>query len=490
MYNNTQDALLFTLIMLPIIGAFFIILTPHYKKDLIKSFGLFISVVTFGFSIFLWILLDKTSTQFQFTELYSWMPLLNINFYLGVDGISLFFIILTTFLIPICLLASWEVIIKNVKEYVILFLLLESALIIVFSVLDIILFYIFFESILIPMFILIGIWGSRLRKIHATFQLFIYTLFGSVFMLLAICFIYIEVGTTDLQIVVSTDWDPIAQRFLWLAFFSSFAVKVPMVPVHIWLPEAHVEAPTAGSVILAGILLKLGGYGFLRFSIPLFPQATVYFTPIIFTIALISIVYTSATTLRQTDLKKVIAYSSVAHMGLVVLGMFAFDAQGLEGAVILMLSHGIVSSALFLCIGVLYDRHHTKVLRYYCGIMQGMPIFATIFLFFSLANLGLPGTSSFVGEFLVLTGTLYHNTFVAVIATLTVVFSAAYSMWLYNRVMCGKSLFNSIKYIYDTNRQEFFVLVPFIFLTLLMGIYPSFFGEVIRGSILELLYHF
>lgn len=483
----THSYFLFTLIILPLLGAGVIFFVPTMKKDLMRSIALFTSLITFGYSVFLWILFDKTTAQFQFVELYNWLPIFNINIYLGVDGISLFFIILTTFLIPMCILAGWDAIQKNIKEYLIAFLILETMMILVFTVLDILLFYIFFESVLLPMFLLVGIWGSRQRKIHAAIQFFLYTLFGSVFMLLAILAIYINAGTTDLQTVVCTTFSPEVQKFLWIAFFASFSVKIPMVPVHIWLPEAHVEAPTAGSVILAGILLKLGGYGFLRFSMNIFPIATAYFTPIILTFCIIGVIYTSLTTLRQTDFKKVIAYTSVAHMGFVVVGMFACNVQGVEGSVILMLSHGFVSSALFLIVGILYDRHHSRVLKYYCGLTQGMPIYATGFLFFSLANLGLPGTSSFIGEFLVLAGALYHNTTVTVMISTAMVFGAAYSIWLFNRVMMGQLILSNIKLILDVTRREVCVMIPFIILTLSMGIYPEMFIEYLHISIKTLI---
>lgn len=479
---------LFILFMLPLCGAFVLTLIPGYKKDVLRNTALFFSLTTFGYSMFLWLIFDKTTSQFQFIEYYDWLPLFNINLFLGVDGISLFFIILTALLVPLCILNSWDIIMKNVKEYLVAFLILEAMMILVFTVLDILLFYVFFESVLLPMFILIGVWGSRQRKIHAVFQFFLYTLGGSLFMLLAILIIYFNAGTTDLQVLVCTPFSQKTQILLWLAFFASFAVKIPMVPVHIWLPEAHVEAPTAGSVVLAGVLLKLGGYGFLRLSMVLFPFGNSFFTPAIFTIALLGIAYTSLTTLRQVDFKKIIAYTSVAHMGFVVVGMFATTVQGLEGSLFLMLSHGIVSSALFLCVGILYDRHHTRILKYYCGLAQGMPIYATGFLFFSLANLGLPGTSSFIGEFLVLVGAFAHNTYVAVLATTAIIFAAAYSLWVYNRVSFGPpNFFYHIAALFDVNRREAYVIVPFIFLTLYMGVYPEVILDTLHISVRTLI---
>lgn len=389
---------------------------------------------------------------------------------IGLDGISLFFILLTTFLIPICLLVS------NVetqcKEYHIAFLILESLMLALFSVLDLFLFYIFFESVLIPIFVIIGVWGSRERKVRAAYQFFLYTLTGSLLMLLALLLIYLQAGSLDLQILYTTPFTEERQLLLWCAFFASFAVKVPMVPVHIWLPEAHVEAPTAGSVLLAGIMLKLGTYGFLRFSIPLFPYASQYFTPLVYTLSVIAIMYTSLTTLRQVDLKKIIAYSSVAHMNFVTLGLFSLNAQGVQGSILLMISHGIVSPALFLLVGALYDRHKTRTLRYYSGLCTTMPIFGILFVFFTMANISLPGTSSFVGEFCVLTGAFQNNTAASIFATTGIVTGAAYALWLCNRILFGLSKPAYISATSDLSRRETWLFIPFVFLVLFLGIYP------------------
>ena len=408
--------LLSNLILIPLIGSFLVLFIPSQYKETIKVVVLSFSLAEFLLSLIMWMSFDNSSSRFQFVEAYNWIESSNVIFYLGVDGISLFFILLTTLLIPICLLASWDAIKFNEKEYFIAFLAMEALVIAVFCVLDIILFYVFFESVLIPMFIIIGVWGSRERRIRAAYMFFLYTLLGSVLMLLAILYIYYQVGTTDYQILLTTTFDPEVQKLLWLAFFASFAVKVPMLPVHIWLPEAHVEAPTAGSVILAGILLKLGSYGFLRFSLPLFPYASVYFTPLIYAFACIAVIYTSLTAIRQTDLKRIIAYASVAHMNLVLIGMFVYNLQGLEGSILQQLSHGLVSGALFLCVGVVYDRHHTRLVKYYSGLAHTMPIYIAIFMFFSMANIALPGTSSFVGEFLILAGAFQTNTTVCVLS--------------------------------------------------------------------------
>nr|YP_009775875.1 NADH dehydrogenase subunit 4 [Bartramia patens]QJA16101.1 NADH dehydrogenase subunit 4 [Bartramia patens] len=477
------------LILCPLLGSIILFVIPDPRIRLIRSIGLCTSLITFPYSLFFWIQFDNSTAKFQFVETIRWLPYSNINFYIGIDGISLFFVVLTTFLIPICILVGWSSIKSYKKEYMIAFLICESFMIAVFCMLDLLLFYVFFESVLIPMFIIIGVWGSRQRKIQAAYQFFLYTLLGSVFMPLAILFISFQTGTTDLQILLTTEFSERRQILLWIAFFASFSVKVPMVPVHIWLPEAHVEAPTAGSVILAGILLKLGTYGFLRFSIPMFPEATLYFTPFIYTLSVIAIIYTSLTTIRQIDLKKIIAYSSVAHMNFVTIGMFSLNIQGIEGSILLMLSHGMVSSALFLCVGVLYDRHKTRLVKYYGGLVSTMPMFSTIFLFFILANMSLPGTSSFIGEFLILVGAFQRNSLVATLAALGMILGAAYSLWLYNRVIFGNFKPKFLQKFSDLNRREVLIFFPFIIGVIWMGVYPEVFLECMHTSVSNLVQH-
>lgn len=475
------------IIVLPLIGAIILVFTNDNHLDRIRNIALSFSMLTFFLSTFLWVLFDRSTAKFQFVEEFLWIPSSNINFFIGVDGISLFFVILTTLLVPLCILASLYSVKVYLKEYMIAFLVMETLLLIVFSILDLVLFYIFFESVLIPMFLIVGIWGSRERKVRAAYMLFLYTLIGSVLMLLAILLIYAIAGTTDYQTLLTIQFDGNLQKVLWLAFFASFATKVPMVPVHIWLPEAHVEAPTAGSVILAGVLLKLGSYGLLRFSMPLFPIGTVYFTPLVYAMAAIAVVYTSLTAIRQSDMKRIIAYASVAHMNVILVGMFALNANGLEGAMIQQLSHGLVSSALFLGVGVLYDRHHSRLVKYYGGMAHVMPIFVMIFLFFTMANIALPGTSSFVGEFLILVGAFQANTMVTMLAATGMVLGGAYSLWLYNRVAFGNLKVQSIHEFSDINRREFFVQLPLILGTLLMGIYPEIFLDPMHVSIANLV---
>jgi len=489
----TMSLLLWVLIV-PLLGCLVLLFIPGWRIKWIRSIALNFSLLNFVISLLLWLQFDNSAAKFQFMSTLSLVEPFavtsgsqpeysTLNFVIGIDGISLFFIILTTFLIPVCLIVGWNNVQVYVKEYCIAFLVMESLMIAVFSVLDLLLFYIFFESVLIPMFIIIGVWGSRERKIRAAYQFFLYTLFGSVLMLLAVLLIFFQTGTTDLAILYTTAFSEKRELLLWLAFFASFAVKVPMVPVHIWLPEAHVEAPTAGSVLLAGIMLKLGTYGFLRFSIPIFPYASVYFTPLVYTMSIIAIIYTSLTTLRQVDLKKIIAYSSVAHMNFVTLGLFSLNAQGVEGSVMLMLSHGLVSPALFLLVGALYDRHKTRLLRYYGGCARTMPVFALLFLFFTMANISLPGTSSFVGEFLVLSGAFQNNSFAAIMAATGMIWGAAYALWLCNRVIYGLSKPYYIGAFSDLSRRECFMFFPFVFAVLVMGLVPEPFLDVLHCSV-------
>ena len=486
MLFNLQNILI-NLLFIPLIGVLLLLLVSYKNTNLLKIIALLISSLNFLLSIIVWIFFDRSTGDFQFVNKILWAPNLNINLILGIDGISLFFIILTTLLIFLCLLSSWNSIKNNLKEYLILFLIMEFFLIGVFCVLDVLLFYIFFESVLIPMYLIIGVWGSRERKIRAAYFFFLYTLLGSVLMLLAVLYLYYQVGTTDYETLLSVLLTCKEQKFLWLAFFASFATKVPMVPVHIWLPEAHVEAPTAGSVILAGVLLKLGTYGLIRFSFPLFPEACFYFTPLVFSIAVLGVIYTSFTAIRQTDFKRIIAYTSVAHMNLVVIGMFCFNNISLEGAILQSISHGFVASALFLIIGIVYERHHTRMVKYYGGLVHVMPIYVFIFLFFTMANIGLPGTGSFIGEFLILIGIFQLNTTIAFFSATGMVLGGCYSLWLFNRISYGNLKSQYLIYFKDLNKREFFILFPLIFGTLVMGIYPDIFLSPMHMSVNLLL---
>lgn len=474
---------------LPLIGALAILLIRGDEKIVARNAratALWTSLATFVVSIFLWVGFDNSTADFQFVEKVSWIPSFGINYHMGVDGISVFFVLLSTFLTPICILASWESIQHRVKEYMIAFLVLETLMVGMFCALDFILFYIFFEAVLIPMFLIIGVWGGQ-RRVYAAFKFFLYTLTGSVLMLIAILAIYFETETTDVPTLLKTVLDPRMQLWLWLAFFASFAVKVPMWPVHTWLPDAHVEAPTAGSVILAGVLLKMGAYGFLRFSVPILPYATDYFTPLIYTLSVIAIIYTSLVALAQEDMKKLIAYSSVAHMGFVTIGIFTLTFQGVQGAVVQMISHGVVSGALFLCVGVIYDRIHTREISRYGGLVERMPKYALVFMVFMLASVGLPGTSGFVGEFLILVGAFKVNTWVAALATTGIILGAAYMLFLYRRVVFGKLEKEDLKAILDLNPREIAIFVPLIVVTLWMGIYPAPFLEVMDASVANLI---
>ena len=446
----------------------------------LKHTALWISFLNFLISLYLLFSFNQQDADFQFEERYFWIEY-GISYHLGVDGISILFIVLTTMLVPICILASYDSIKFSVKEYLIAFLALETFMIGVFCSLDLVLFYLFFEGGLIPMFLIIGIWGGE-RRVYSTFKFFLYTLAGSVFMLLAIIYIFITAGTTDVSYLLDYNFTRNEQIVLWLAFFASFMVKIPMWPFHTWLPDAHVEAPTAGSVILAGVLLKMAGYGFIRFSIGFFPEASELFAPLIFALSIVAIIVTSLIALVQEDMKKLIAYSSVAHMGFVTLGIFTFTVQGIEGSVIQMISHGIVSAALFLCVGVVYDRLHTREISRYGGLVSKMPMYAFTFMIFILASLGLPGTSGFVGEFLVLLSIFSINTYFAVFATTGVVLAATYSLWLYRRMIFGALIKDDLSEMLDLTRREIIIFVPLITLTIFIGIYPKPVIDIIEPS--------
>ena len=474
--------ILSTLIFLPLISSFFIFLSKDKKNNFSSIYiSLFSSIATFLLSLFLWHSLDVNTAEFQFVEEKSWINNF-IKFKLGVDGISILFIVLTAFITPICIISCINSVKDRVKEFLIAILVLETFMIGVFCSLDLVIFYLFFEGGLIPMFLIIGVWGGP-RRVYSAFKFFLFTLLGSVLMLVAIIVIYWLTGTTDITEIYEIKIPKEHQNLLWLAFLSSFAVKMPMWPVHTWLPDAHVEAPTPGSVILAAILLKMAGYGFLRFSIPMFPYASEFFTPLIFSLSIIAIIYTSLVALMQEDMKKLIAYSSVAHMGYVTLGIFTFTKQGIEGSIYQMISHGLISAALFLCVGVVYDRLHSRLISTYGGLVNYLPKYSLLFLIFALAALGLPGTTGFLGEFLILTGTFQKSYLAAILATLGVVLGAAYMLWLTKRVIFGVTQNPKIQTLSDVNKSEIIMLVTLAFFVIFFGFYPMPLMETFSVSV-------
>ncbi|MGA3339303.1 MAG: NADH-quinone oxidoreductase subunit M [Methylocella sp.] len=462
------------IVFLPLVGAGFILAlrgTDEATLENARRAALGTTLIVFLLSVYAYTKFDPSSSAFQLVEEKGWLGH-GLVYKMGVDGISFPFVLLTTFLLPICILASWKSIQNRVKEYMVAFLVLETLMVGVFCALDLVLFYFFFEGSLIPMFLIIGIWGGP-RRVYSAFKFFLYTFTGSVLLLLAVMAMYGVAGTTDITILLQTHFPSSMQKWLWLAFLASLAVKTPMWPVHTWLPDAHVEAPTAGSVILAGILLKFGGYGFIRFSLPMFPEASAYFTPLVFALSIIAIIYTSLVALVQEDMKKLIAYSSVAHMGFVTMGLFSMTSQGVQGAVFQMISHGLVSGALFLCVGVVYDRMHTRDISAYGGLAARMPLYATVFMIFTLANVGLPGTSGFIGEFLTLLGAFRVNSWVAFLATTGIILSVAYALYLYRRIIFGVLDKPSLASILDLSWREAALFAPLVALTIFYGIYPA-----------------
>jgi NADH-quinone oxidoreductase subunit M len=485
----THWPLLSLVTFVPLVGVAFILMARGEEPIVARNarwIALWTSLVVFALSVVLWVEFDSNTADFQFVERASWVTLggFNFNYHMGIDGISLFFVLLSTILTLLSIISAWQIIQYQVKEFMIAFLVLETFMVGIFCSLDFIQFYVFFEGVLIPMFLIIGVWGGS-NRIYSAFKFFLYTLLGSVLMLLAIFAVYFQTGTTD--IVYSLNHSELfpagLQKWLWLAFFASFAIKVPMWPVHTWLPDAHVEAPTAGSVILAGILLKLGGYGFIRFSLPMFPLASHYFTPLIFALSAIAVIYTSLVALAQLDMKKLVAYSSIAHMGFVTMGTFAATSEAVQGAVIQMLSHGLVSAALFLCVGVLYDRLHTHEIARFGGLVQRMPAYAFVFMVFTLASVGLPGTSGFVGEFLILLGTFKVNTLETTLAATALFLGPAYMLYLYRRVIFGTITRADLRGILDLSSREKFVFAPLLVVVIWMGVYPISFLRPIQASV-------
>jgi NADH-quinone oxidoreductase subunit M len=481
--------LLSLVIFLPLAGAGFIMLIrgePDVVAQNARSVALWTSSITFLLSILIWANFDSSQAGFQLVEKGQWFVGVDINYHVGVDGISLWFVLLSTLLTMLCVISSWYSVSVRIKEYMVAFLVMDTLMVGVFCALDLVLFYLFFEGILIPMFLIIGIWGGP-RRVYSAFKFFLYTLLGSVLFLVAILVMYFHEGTTDIPSLMAAQFAPELQKWLWLAMFASFAVKIPMWPFHTWLPDAHVEAPTAGSVLLAGVLLKLGGYGYLRFSLPMLPDASEFFTPLIYTLSVVAVIYTSLVALMQDDMKKLIAYSSVAHMGFVTIGIFTPNALGIDGSIIQMLSHGVVSAALFMGVGVVYDRLHTHEIARFEGLVNRMPLYAATFMLFTLASVGLPGTSGFVGEVLVIVGVFGVNSWVALLAATGGFLSVAYMLWLYRRVFFGFLTKDDLKLFPDLRPNEVIAFVPLAIITLLMGIYPDLFLDPMRASVDHLI---
>jgi NADH-quinone oxidoreductase subunit M len=491
MTNAAGFPILSLITWLPLVGCLIIMLVRGDEETIASNArwtALWTSLIVLALSLVLWVLFDQSDPGFQFNESVAWLPEYKVGYKMGVDGISVLFVLLSTLLTPICILSAWEVIQTKVREFMLSFLIMETMLVGLFCATDFVLFYVFFEGVLIPMYLIIGIWGGA-RRVYSAVKFFLYTLTGSVLMLLALIAMWVHAGTTDIATLLQTSFPAYMQTWLFLAFFASFAVKMPMWPVHTWLPDAHVEAPTAGSVILAGVLLKMGGYGFLRFSVPMLPEASAHFAPFMFALSVVAVIYTSLVALAQEDMKKLIAYSSVAHMGVVTIGIFTFNFQGIAGAMFQMLSHGIVSAALFLVVGVLYDRMHTHEIARFGGLGDRMPSYALVFMVFTMASMGLPGTSGFIGEFLVIIGSLQVNFWLALLGGMGMILGAAYMLYLYRQVIFGRITHADLRSILDLSPREWAVFAPLIVLTLWMGVYPSSFTSYFDATVGAMVQH-